>query len=98
MAMSPDLQVTGRVMRSAARTDASARISKQLDVSLVPVWQQLLGTQHSAEYLRDAMQGQRWEQIQPHFDQFWTMTFRVLDDVKVPGKRCLLQTACTGIA
>ena len=30
-----------------------------------------------------ALQGQRWEQIKPHFEEFWSMTFRVLDDVKV---------------
>ena len=29
------------------------------------------------------LQGQRWEQIKPHFEEFWSMTFRVLDDVKV---------------
>ena len=30
----------------------------------------------------DAIQGRRWEEIQPYFEKLWSVSFRVVDDVK----------------
>ncbi|GAB4815511.1 hypothetical protein N2152v2_002557 [Parachlorella kessleri] len=36
----------------------------------------------AAVAMGDLLQGRRWEELQPQFEQLWTMTFRVMDDIK----------------
>ena len=60
---------------------------QQLDLLPVPtgnlaIWLHRSGQTELRQVYMPA-QGQRWDAVESNFESFWTMTFRVLDDVKV---------------